>query len=112
MHYAEFAEDEVWDYWAATSAVLRRYGSYADQDDTEPGFDERHQGVREQQVEGHRPESWQAGQGMRAIRQGTLPRYVTPALGGAPQASGTHCLASDRLILICNPDLFTPAKRV
>lgn len=58
MHYAEFAEDEV----DGHTPVFAR----------NPGADliaerralERHQGVRDQQVESHRPEGWQACKGM------------------------------------------------
>lgn len=58
MHYAEFAEDEVDGY----IPIFRR----------NPGADliaerrapERHQGIRDQQVEGHRTEGWQACEGM------------------------------------------------
>lgn len=40
----------------------------------ERSVDECDQGVREQQVEGHRAEGWQACKGMRAVCQGAFSR--------------------------------------
>jgi hypothetical protein len=86
MHYAEFAEDEVRNNEALLALRFADTDQMLTNVPTESGLGQCHQGVREQQVEGHWPEGWQAGKGMRAIRQGALSRYGTPLENGAPQA--------------------------
>ncbi|KAK6587029.1 hypothetical protein PZA11_000319 [Diplocarpon coronariae] len=61
MHYAEFAEDEV-------CASPRARGVISDATIV-AGSSERHQRIRNQQVEGDWQESWQACQGVRAVCQ-------------------------------------------
>ena len=63
MHYAEFAEDEVSNFVRLTATHLIISSSVLT---TVP---ERravagYQGLREQQVESHRAESWQTGEGV------------------------------------------------
>lgn len=58
MHYAEFAEDEVDGY---IPIFARNPGADLIAERRAP---ERNQGIRDQQVEGHRTEGWQAGEGM------------------------------------------------
>ena len=66
----------------------------------EPGLVERYQRVREQQVEGNRPEGWQAGQGSLssslAINMGISRRAdadLSPCLGLRAICQGTLCRA-------------------
>jgi hypothetical protein len=68
MHYAEFAEDEVRVSPLALGIVLRA-DSFSE---NRAVF--RHQGIREQQVEGDRAEGRQASEGLRAVCEGEFSR--------------------------------------
>ena len=58
MHYAEFGEDEV-GHFVRHEPLPLFAASHTDEKGPECGAAVGHQGVRRQQMEGHRPEGWQ-----------------------------------------------------